>query len=133
MLWRTPLHGMQSHNLAARVGRWSVHHRKSAIIGWVVFVVFAVLVGGSIGQNDLDESATGSGESKRGEMLLNTADFPERATEQVLVQGKASGDPAVNAAVSDIVARLRQIDGVTDIESPLDPAARARTVSEDRK
>jgi uncharacterized membrane protein YdfJ with MMPL/SSD domain len=127
----TPRRGMPSGNLAARVGRWSVHHRKSAIIGWAVFVALAVLIGGSMGRNDLDESATGSGESKRGELLVNTADFPERATEQVLVQGEASGDPAVTAAVSDIVARLQRIDGVTDIESPLDPAARARTVSDD--
>jgi hypothetical protein len=58
---------MQSRNLAARAGRWSAQHRKTAIIGWILFVVLAVVVGGKIGQNDLDESAAGSGESKRGD------------------------------------------------------------------
>ena len=87
---------MQSRNLAARVGRWSAQHRKAAIIGWVLFVVLAVVVGGKIGQNDLDESAAGSGESKRGDMIVKAAGFPERAGEQVLVQGRASGDPAVD-------------------------------------
>ena len=120
----------RSQNLAARVGRWSAHNRKTAIIGWVLFVVLAVVAGGKIGQNNLDESATGSGESKRGDMIVN-AGFPDRATEQVLVQGKGSGDPEVTAAVQDVVRRLRRVGGVTDIESPLDPAARGATVSRD--
>ena len=122
---------MQSQNLAARVGRWSAQHSKAAVIGWVLFVVLAVVVGGKVGQNHLDESATGSGESKRGDMTVKAAGFPERADEQVLVQSKASGDPEVTAAVEDVVGRLQRIDGVTDIESPLDPAARANTVSYD--
>jgi uncharacterized membrane protein YdfJ with MMPL/SSD domain len=125
---------MQSHNLAARAGRWSVTHRKAAIIGWFAFVVLAVLAGGRIGPNDLDPSARGSGESKRGDMIVRAAGFPEQAGEQVLVQGKGSvraGDPAMTAAVSDVVRRLQRIDGVTDIESPLDPAAHASTVSAD--
>ena len=125
---------MSSQNLAARAGRWSAQHRKTAIFGWVLFVVLAVLVGGRIGQNDLDESATGSGESKRGDMIVAAAGFPERATERVLVQGRGSvraNDAEVAAAVKDVVARLQRIDGVADIESPLDPAARANTVSKD--
>jgi uncharacterized membrane protein YdfJ with MMPL/SSD domain len=125
---------MDTSNLAARAGRWSARHRKTAILGWLVFVVVAVVVGGQIGQNHLDESAAGSGESKRGDMIVKAAGFPDRATEQVLVQGKASvraGDREVTAAVKDVVGRLQRIDGVTDIESPLDPATRADTVSTD--
>ena len=113
---------MHSRNLAARAGRWSAQHRRTAVIGWIVFVVLAVVVGGKIGQNDLDESATGSGESKRGDMIVKAAGFPEQAGEQVLVQGKGSvtaDDPEVTAAVRDVVRRLAQIDGVTGIERPL--------------
>jgi uncharacterized membrane protein YdfJ with MMPL/SSD domain len=124
---------MQSGNLAGRAGRWSAQHRKTAVMGWILFVVLAVVVGGRIGQNDLDESAAGSGESKRGDMIVE-AGFPERAGEQVLVQGKGSleaDDPAVTAAVRDVVQRLERIEGVTDIESPLDRGARVHTVSKD--
>jgi uncharacterized membrane protein YdfJ with MMPL/SSD domain len=110
---------MQPRNLAARVGSWSARHRRTAILGWVAFVVLAVVVGGKIGQNDLDESATGSGESKRGDMIVEAAGFPEQSGEQVLIQGKSVGDPAVTAAVGDVVARLERIDGVTEIASPL--------------
>src|SRR4051812_4888891 len=119
---------MHSQNLAARIGRWSTQHRKAAVFGWILFVVLAVVAGGKIGQNDLDESATGSGESRRGDMIVEAAGFPKRAGEQVLIQ---STGPGVTGAVRDVVSRLERIDGVTDIESPLDPAARANTVSKD--
>ena len=110
---------MQPSNLAGRVGRWSAQHRRTAILGWIVFVVVAVLVGGKIGQNDLDESAAGSGESMRGDMIVEVAGFPEQSGEQVLVQGERAGDPAVTAAVRDVVSRLERIEGIKEIESPL--------------
>ena len=118
---------MESRNLAARAGRWSAQHRKAAILGWIAFVVLAVLVGGKIGQNDLDESAAGSGESKRGDMIVAAAGFPEQAGEQVLIQPAhpgtvEAGDPEVTAAVRDVTGRLERIDGVTDVERPLHSA-----------
>ena len=125
---------MQSRNLAARAGRWSAQHRKTAILGWIAFVVLAAVLGGKVGLNDIDESAQGNGESKRGAMIVEAAGFPEQAGEQVLVQGKGSvraGDPQVTAAVRDVVTRLERIEGITEIESPLDPAARVDTVSAD--
>jgi uncharacterized membrane protein YdfJ with MMPL/SSD domain len=105
---------MQSRTLTARIGRWSIRHRKAAILGWIAFVVLAVVVGGKVGQNDLDESAVGSGESKRGDMIVAAAGFPESAREQVLVQG-----PRADAAAADVVSRLERIDGVTDVERPV--------------
>ena len=53
-------------------------------------------LGGKVGQNDIDDSASGNGESKRGDMLIEAAGFPEQAGEQVLIQGKGAikaGDP----------------------------------------
>jgi RND superfamily putative drug exporter len=107
---------MNSRNPAARIGRWSAQHRRTAILGWILFVVLATVFGGKVGQNDLDDSARGSGESKRGDMIVKAAGFPDRAGEQVLVQGKGS---ARTAAVSDVVSRLKRIEGVTDVERPL--------------
>jgi RND superfamily putative drug exporter len=110
---------MQPSNLAARVGRWSAQHRKAAILGWIVFVVLAVVVGGKIGQNDLEESATGSGESKRGDMIVEAAGFPEQSEEQVLIQGESTDAPAVTAAVRDVTRRLERIEGITKVEPPV--------------
>jgi uncharacterized membrane protein YdfJ with MMPL/SSD domain len=105
---------MQPSNVAARVGRWSAQHRRTAILGWIAFVVLAVVVGGKIGQNDLDESAAGSGESKRGDMIVEAAGFPEQSGEQVLIQGEDK-----TAAVRDVVSRLERIEGVAEIQRPL--------------
>ncbi len=68
---------MQPRNLAARAGRWSATHRKTAIIGWILFVVLATVIGGKVGQKNLEPSAMGNGESKRGDMIVDAAGFPD--------------------------------------------------------
>jgi uncharacterized membrane protein YdfJ with MMPL/SSD domain len=125
---------MQPRNFAARAGRWSATHRKTAIIGWIVFVVLATFIGSSVGEKNLEPSAMGNGESKRGELIIDKANFPETVGERVLIQGTGSiksDDPKVTAAVTDVVQRLGKIEGVTDIKSPLDAQDRANTVSKD--
>src|SRR3954462_15864760 len=106
---------MQSRNVAARAGRWSAQHRKTAILGWILFVVFAAVVGGTIGQRELDDSALGYGKSKLGDMFVAAAGFPKQSGEQVLVQGIGgvkAGDRQVTAAVTDVVHRLQRIGGI---------------------
>jgi uncharacterized membrane protein YdfJ with MMPL/SSD domain len=125
---------MQPRNLAARAGRWSATHRKTAIIGWILFVVLATMIGGKVGQQNLESSGMGNGESKRGNLIVDDANFPDTIGERVLVQGKGAtkaDDPEVTVAVKDVVNRLQAIKGVDDIESPLNPKYRASTVSED--
>ena len=121
-------------NLAASAGRWSAQHRKTAILGWILFIVLATFAGKSIGQAELPQAEMANGESKRSMQIMESADFPETVGEQILIQGKGSiksDDPQVTAAVKDTVQRLERIDGVTDIHSPLNAADRHDTVSED--
>jgi RND superfamily putative drug exporter len=125
---------MQPRNLAARAGRWSAAHRKTAVLGWILFVVLATVIGGKVGQQNLKSSEMGNGESKRGNVIVDEANFPETIGERVLIQGKDSikaDDPEVTAAVKDVVSRLQRIEGVDDIESPLKASDRANTVSKD--
>jgi uncharacterized membrane protein YdfJ with MMPL/SSD domain len=121
-------------NLAARAGRWSAQHRKTAILGWILFVVLATIGGIKVGQQELKSAEMGNGDSKRAAMTVDAAGFPDTIGEQVLIQGKGSiksDDPQVAAAVKDTVERLQRIDGVSDIESPLNRADRPNTVSKD--
>ena len=37
-------------NIAARAGRWSATHKKTAIVGWFVFVIAAFMIGGAVGK-----------------------------------------------------------------------------------
>ena len=125
---------MQPRNLAARAGRWSATHRKIAVLGWILFVVRATMIGGKVGQQNLESSKMGNGESKRHDMIVDAANYPDEIGERVLIQGKGSikaDDPEVTAAVKDVVERLGQIKGVSDIESPLNASDRASTVSND--
>jgi RND superfamily putative drug exporter len=125
---------MQTRNIAARAGRWSAAHRKTAIVGWILFVALAAVIGGKIGQTNLKSSEMGNGESKRGNVLVDQAGFPATIGERVLIQGKGSiksGDPQVTAATQDVVNRLKQIKGVKDVKSPLSSQDRANTVSKD--
>ena len=42
---------MQDHrNIASRIGSWSAAHRKTAILGWLAFVVltFGLIMGGGM-------------------------------------------------------------------------------------
>ncbi len=109
-------------NIAARAGGWSAQHRKSAILGWIVFVVLATVIGGAVGQKELTDADTANGQSRAAEQAIEAAGFPDDATEQVLVQAKGSmkvSDPRVNAAVQDVTRRLQSTRHVTDVQSPL--------------
>ena len=75
-------------NLAARAGRWSAQHRKTAILGWLAFVILAFVIGGGVGMKELDVTASGNGESKRGDMIVEAADYPDEVVEQVLDPGQ---------------------------------------------
>ena len=58
----TPL--KNSKNLAARMGRWSAGHWKTAVFGWLAFVIVAFVIGGAVGQKSIPEEDYGNGQSK---------------------------------------------------------------------
>jgi uncharacterized membrane protein YdfJ with MMPL/SSD domain len=110
-------------NLAARAGRWSASHWKTATFGWLAFVVAAVVIGGAIGTKQLSDDDGIPGESGRMEQILDK-EFERPAGETVLVQsGKLTTDsPAFEAAVADVVRRVSAIPVVTNVRSPLETA-----------
>ena len=114
---------MQSQNLASRAARWSAGHRKTAIFGWLAFVIAATVLAGMIGgQKTIADEDYGNGSSKVADKAIAAANFRDSAEEQVLVQGKGSvkvGDAAFTAAVKDTVSRLETTKGVDKVKSPL--------------
>jgi uncharacterized membrane protein YdfJ with MMPL/SSD domain len=110
-----------TRNLAARAGGWSARHRAKAIIGWLVFVVLAVMVGGSVGTESIEDEDSGVGEAREADRAVADA-FPENADETVLVQSKDAGttadDAAFRAVVDDVVGKLESTENVVDVESP---------------
>ena len=114
---------MQPRNLAARAGRWSARHRKKAVFGWLAFVLVSVVLGGALGMKEIASEDLGDGESKRADQTLADG-FPDRASEEVLVQGRGdikADDPRFTAAVKEVVRALSGFETVRDIKSPLEP------------
>jgi uncharacterized membrane protein YdfJ with MMPL/SSD domain len=108
-------------NLAAVCGAWSARHRRRAILGWLVFVIGAYLIGTAVGQHNLTDAQMGNGESGRGYTAFQSA-FPFHTGEQVIVQaGGASGTDraAIASAVTELIGRLQQLPTVADIQSPV--------------
>ncbi len=94
-------------NVAARMGRWSAAHWKTATFGWLAFVVVAVALGGLVGMRNVDPDAPGPGQSGRMDRILDDG-FRRPAGESVLRQSRSLhvGDPAFRAAVDDVIARV---------------------------
>ena len=107
-------------NITARIGRWSVQHRRKAIFGWLAFVLISALVGFNVlPQKEIEQNASGPGESGQAARVLNGA-FEDKASEQVLVQSNrlAAGDAQFRAAVADVTKRLKHTTGVDNVVGP---------------
>jgi RND superfamily putative drug exporter len=108
-----------NHNIAARVGRWSVQHRRKAILGWLAFVFAALVIGFNvIPQKELDQNSGMPGEVGQAAEVTNDA-FPDKSAEQVLIQSRTlkASDPQFKDAVADVTQRLHRVEGVTEIET----------------
>jgi uncharacterized membrane protein YdfJ with MMPL/SSD domain len=116
-------------NLAAAMGGWSVRHRVVAVVGWVVFVVVAMMIGHWSGQRQMTEDQYAEGDSARALQVLDDAGLKPPAVEMFLVttQGDVTAQ-ATRSAVGDLIARLKATGEVTDV---VDPYAN-RLVSPDR-
>jgi len=120
-------------NLAARAGRWSAAHWKTATLAWVAFIVAAVVVGKVVGTVTLTDAEQGTGETARAQAILQGAGFSQPAAENVLVQSRSLtvADPAFRATIARVTAKLRTLPEVQNVRSPLD-AGGTGAISKDR-
>ena len=109
----------QTRNIAARAGRWSATHRKTAIWGWLAFMFVAFAIGGAVGTKILQQDQLGVGESGRAGHTIQGA-FQRSADELVLVQSGAAKatDPRFRAVVADVQRRLATVPHLQELESP---------------
>ncbi|MEU3208273.1 MMPL family transporter [Streptomyces cyaneofuscatus] len=105
------------HNLAARIGVWSTHHRKTAVLGWLLFVVLAAGIGGATGMVEMSDAENGAGDSARAEQILQDAGLAEPAGELVLVAAPAAGE--WEAAAGALTDAVRDTGAVRDLAAPL--------------
>jgi len=110
-------------NIAARAGRWSAAHWKTATFGWLALVICALAVGNMFGTVKLSDSEQSIGESARAQAMLDRAGFHDHAGENVLVQSPSltAADQSFRAEVRRVVARLGTLGQIQSIRSPLEP------------
>ena len=109
---------MNKRNVAARMGRWSAQHRKTAVFGWLAFVILAFVLGSS-SLRMLQPEEAGVGESGRADKAVFDA-FPKKAGESVLIHSDRYDAKSVKfqSVVSDITGRLRSTKNVVKIQGP---------------
>jgi RND superfamily putative drug exporter len=112
-------------NIPWRAAAWSVRHRRTAIGGWLLFVVIATLLGGMLGTKQITDAQAAVGEDAQAQRAISAAHLAQPASESVLLtrpavagQPPLAQDPAIRAAVQDLVQRLTATGQARDITSP---------------
>ncbi|ROR45003.1 RND superfamily putative drug exporter [Kitasatospora cineracea] len=95
--------------IAATMGAWSARHRKTAVFGWLLFVVLASYLGGMHGAHKVTDAESMPGQVARAAKILDDAGVKSPAGETVLVQHPSLtvDDPAFHAAVDQVAAAVR--------------------------
>ena len=119
----SPASGPPRGPLVERLAGWSAAHRKTAVSGWLLLVVAAVLIGQQLGTKNLN--SYDPGQAGQAERVLNRPVVQQPASESVLIQGRSPGqdyanDPEIRQAVRQVVATLTAVPhSATSIRSPL--------------
>jgi len=119
----SPPSGPPRGPLVERVAGWSARHRKTAVFGWLLLVVAAVMIGQQLGTKNL--TSYDPGQAGQAERVLNQPVVQQPASESVLIQGRSPGqgyahDPEIRQAVRQVVAALRAVPhSAASIRSPL--------------
>ena len=115
----------RSNNLAARMGRWSADHWKTAVFGWLAFVVVAFALGSIVGTKHLADSDQNVGQARTGDHILENAGFnvKETAGEYILIESSKYSvkDPEFKSVVDGALAAAYTAPQVGNVHSPLVP------------
>ncbi|MER7754085.1 MMPL family transporter [Kitasatospora sp. NPDC097643] len=111
--------------MAAAMGAWSAKHRKTAVFGWLLFVVLVAVLGGLHGSTEVTESEAMPGQVSRAAKILDDAGIKNPAGETVLVQSttQTADAPVFRAAVAEVVAAVNGTGRAAAVHSPYDTKA----------
>src|SRR5918995_1277971 len=127
-----PIHE-PSTNIAARMARWSAHHRKKAVFGWLAVSVALLAISIVSPAKQIVFETSGPGESGRASTILYD-DFRQPGNESVLIQSETltASDAEFRATVQDVLAGVSPLDEIAKVESPL-VTENSGQVSDDKK
>ena len=120
-----PPPGRTSAPVVERIAGWSARHRKTALFGWLLLVVGAVMVSSMLGSKNLN--SYDPGQAGQAERVLARPGVVQPAAETVLIQAKTgtrtvASDPEIRRAIRQVTAALGAMPkAATGLESPLSP------------
>ncbi|GAA2663350.1 MMPL family transporter [Streptomyces vastus] len=114
------------NSFTVRMARWSALHPWRAIIGWLVFVVLCLGIGGAVGLNSAKTADYRVGEAGRAEAMASEGQLERRSTEQVLISARSgagldrgAAETSAKAAAADLTARMERLPEVESVADPL--------------
>src|SRR5436190_5892943 len=126
-LMRTPATGPPPRTgvrppVVERIAGWSARHRAIALIGWLMLVAGAVVIGNMLGTKNLN--SYDPGQAGQAERVLSRPGVVQRYAESVLIQTRdgrtVASDPQARTAIRQVTVALQRMPGVaTGIQSPL--------------
>ena len=123
----------KSNNIAARMGRWSASHWKTAVFGWLAFVIAALVVGmSSARRTSTRRTRTSASRTAPTTSCATPASSPTRRPRSSSIQSKALtiDARAFRATVDDVVGAVKPFTTIKNLRSPLD-AGHADQISAD--
>jgi uncharacterized membrane protein YdfJ with MMPL/SSD domain len=115
-----------SNNIAARMGRWSASHWKTAVFGWLAFVVVAFGIATQLPMKTISTQDQNVGQAHRADEIFKKSGFKQTdsQTEFVLIQSKTLTvkSSAFRAAIADVTKTVTPFTTIKNFRSPLDPA-----------
>jgi len=120
-----PPPGRTSAPVVERIAGWSARHRKTALFGWLLLVVGAVMISSMLGTKNLN--SYDPGQAGQAERVLARPGVVQPDSETVLIQARSGtrtvvSDPEIRRAIRQVTAALGAMPKVaTGIESPLAP------------
>jgi RND superfamily putative drug exporter len=115
-----------SNNIAARMGRWSASHWKTAVFGWLAFVVVSFGIATQVPMKTISKQDQNVGQAHRADEIFKQSGFgqTDSQTELVLIQSKTLTvkSSAFRAAIADVTKSVTPFKTIKNFRSPLDPA-----------
>jgi RND superfamily putative drug exporter len=103
--------------VATRLGGWSTRHRKTAILGWLLLVVLAAVVGGGSGFTEMSDSENGAGDSMRAAEILEEANLTPPSSELIML--RSDQPDGWRAAADDLAGRLAETGETERLADPV--------------
>ena len=125
--------GSRSDSRFVRVARWCTHHRWQTLVGWVLLVIAATVLGSSVGTREIDDFRLPGTESQRAYDLLAEHSPNQNGITDQLVYVARDGtlrDRVLQARIDRTLEQVRKMPIVVGVSEPsLAPDGRIGVVS----